>query len=159
VETNADDNARKEDPIQQLVKEAKELIHMLEKTSVRRVNLQTETFKIEVERAFAKKGSATAAQATWPPDAAGEAVKAASGTHQVLSPLVGVFYRSPKPGAKPFIDVGSRVMRGEVICIVEAMKVMSEVPSDASGLVVEILVKDGEAVQYGQPLLVIDVTA
>lgn len=76
--------------------------------------------------------------------------------HVVKSPMVGTFYRSASPGAKAFADVGSQVKEGEPICIVEAMKIMNEIEADKSGTVTQILVENGQAVEYGQPLFVIE---
>lgn len=73
----------------------------------------------------------------------------------VKSPMVGVYYGSPAPGEEPFVTVGSRVEKGDVICIVEAMKLMNEITAEMSGEVVEICVEDGEVVEYGQPLFYI----
>jgi acetyl-CoA carboxylase biotin carboxyl carrier protein len=75
----------------------------------------------------------------------------------VVAPIVGVFYRSGSPGAKPFVEVGDTVERGQVVGIVEAMKVMNEVQSDFRGVVEEILVENGEAVQYEQRLMTLRV--
>jgi acetyl-CoA carboxylase biotin carboxyl carrier protein len=76
--------------------------------------------------------------------------------HQVKSPMVGTFYRSSSPGAKPFVEVGSVVKEGETICIVEAMKILNEIESDKAGTVTQILIENGQAVEYGQPLFVIE---
>ncbi len=76
--------------------------------------------------------------------------------HVIKSPLVGTFYRSPSPGAPPFVEVGDIVSPGQVLCIVEALKVMNEIESDVRGKVVKILVENGETVEYGQPLFIID---
>jgi acetyl-CoA carboxylase biotin carboxyl carrier protein len=70
----------------------------------------------------------------------------------VKSPMVGTFYRSPSPGAKAFVDIGSTIKEGEPICIIEAMKIMNEIESDASGTVRRILCENGQAVEFGQPL-------
>ncbi|NMG64960.1 acetyl-CoA carboxylase biotin carboxyl carrier protein [Azoarcus indigens] len=75
--------------------------------------------------------------------------------HVVKSPMVGTFYRSSAPGAKPFVDVGQSVSEGEALCIIEAMKLMNEIESDASGTIKAILVENGQPVEYGQPLFVI----
>lgn len=75
--------------------------------------------------------------------------------HVVRSPMVGTFYRASSPGAKPFIDVGSRVKKGDVLCIVEAMKLMNHIEAEVGGMVAKILVENGEPVEYGQPLFVI----
>ncbi len=74
------------------------------------------------------------------------------GLHAVRSPLVGTFYRAPAPGEEVYVEVGSRVMTGQTLCIVEAMKLMNEIPADVSGEVVEIMVDNAEGVEYDQPL-------
>jgi acetyl-CoA carboxylase biotin carboxyl carrier protein len=76
--------------------------------------------------------------------------------HVVKSPMVGTFYRSASPGAKPFIEIGSTIKEGETICIVEAMKILNEIEADKSGTVTRILCENGQAVEYGQPLFVIE---
>jgi len=81
---------------------------------------------------------------------------AAPAGHIVKSPMVGTFYRSSSPGAKAFVEVGSQVKEGETICIVEAMKILNEIEADKSGTVTQILVENGQAVEYGQPLYVIE---
>ena len=77
------------------------------------------------------------------------------GTVQITSPMVGTFYRTPSPEAPPFVDVGSRVDEESVVCIVEAMKVMNEIQAEVTGEVIEILVENGEPVEFGQPLLLV----
>ncbi|MBX3610668.1 MAG: acetyl-CoA carboxylase biotin carboxyl carrier protein [Hydrogenophaga sp.] len=76
--------------------------------------------------------------------------------HVVKSPMVGTFYRASSPGAKPFVEVGDTIKEGETICIVEAMKILNEIEADKSGTVTQILVQNGQAVEYGQPLFVIE---
>ena len=76
--------------------------------------------------------------------------------HVVKSPMVGTFYRSASPGAKAFVEIGSTIKEGEPICIVEAMKIMNEIEADMAGTVTKILVENGQAVEYGQPLFVIE---
>ncbi len=71
---------------------------------------------------------------------------------EIVSPIVGTFYRAPAPDAAPFVEVGSRVTKGQVLCIVEAMKIMNQIESDASGVVMAILVENAQPVAYGQPL-------
>ena len=75
--------------------------------------------------------------------------------HVVKSPMVGTFYRAPSPGAPPFIEVGQSVSEGQTLCIIEAMKLLNEIESDAAGVVKKILVESGQPVEYGQPLFVI----
>lgn len=76
--------------------------------------------------------------------------------HIIKSPMVGTFYRSSSPGAKPFVDVGSQVKEGDTVCIIEAMKILNEIEADKSGTVTRILGDNGQAVEYGQPLFVIE---
>lgn len=76
--------------------------------------------------------------------------------HVVKSPMVGTFYRSASPGSKPFAEVGSTIKEGDAICIVEAMKIMNEIEADMSGTVSKILVENGQAVEYGQPLFIVE---
>jgi acetyl-CoA carboxylase biotin carboxyl carrier protein len=75
----------------------------------------------------------------------------------VTSPFVGTFYRAPSPDMSPFVDVGTRIKKGQVICIVEAMKLMNEIESEIEGAIVQILVENGQAVEYGEPLFKIKV--
>jgi len=75
--------------------------------------------------------------------------------HVVKSPMVGTFYRSPSPGAGPFMEVGQAVKQGETLCIIEAMKLLNEIEADASGTIKAILVENGQPVEYGEPLFVI----
>ena len=76
--------------------------------------------------------------------------------HAVKSPMVGTFYRSSSPGAKSFVEVGSVVREGETLCIIEAMKILNEIEADKSGTITKILSENGQAVEYGQPLFMID---
>ena len=76
--------------------------------------------------------------------------------HVVKSPMVGTFYRASSPGAKSFVEVGSVVKEGETICIIEAMKILNEIEADKSGTVTRILGENGQAVEYGQPLFIIE---
>ena len=74
----------------------------------------------------------------------------------VTSPMVGTFYSAPSPTAKPFVSIGQKINQGDTVGIIEAMKIMNQIESDQSGTVVEILVKDGEAVEFGQSLIVVE---
>ena len=89
------------------------------------------------------------------PAATPAAVEAPTG-HIVKSPMVGTFYRSSSPGAKPFVEVGSQVKEGETVCIIEAMKILNEIEADKSGTITQILGENGQAVEYGQPLFIIE---
>jgi acetyl-CoA carboxylase biotin carboxyl carrier protein len=75
---------------------------------------------------------------------------------EIKSPMVGTFYGSPEPGAKPYVSAGDRISKGQIVCIIEAMKIMNEIESDFAGVVKEVLVTDAHPVEYGQPLFRID---
>lgn len=102
---------------------------------------------------------ASAAPAAAPaPAAAAEpaaAPVAAEDTRTINSPMVGTFYRAPSPGAKPFADVGQKVKAGDTVCIIEAMKLLNEIETEYDGVIKEILVENGQPVEFGQPLFVI----
>ena len=86
----------------------------------------------------------------------GSAPAAAAKLVEIKSPMVGTFYRAPEPGAEPYVDIGSRVRSGQVVCIIEAMKIMNEIQAELTGVVREILVEDAQPVEFGQPLFRVD---
>ncbi|HEY4305708.1 MAG TPA: acetyl-CoA carboxylase biotin carboxyl carrier protein [Gemmatimonadaceae bacterium] len=90
------------------------------------------------------------------PAAAAEAPKKVSAGLEVKSPMVGTYYKSPEPGAKAYVSVGDRVAKGQIVCIIEAMKIMNEIESEYAGIVREVLVEDSQPVEYGQVLFKID---
>lgn len=89
------------------------------------------------------------------PAAAAEPAAAADSAHKVVSPIVGTFYRAPSPDADAFVQVGQHVNVGDTLCIVEAMKLMNEIESDATGTVIKILVENGQPVEYNQPIFLV----
>ena len=95
---------------------------------------------------------ANAQPAIMPPPAAAPAPTG----HVIKSPMVGTFYRSASPGAKPFVETGSQVKEGETVCIIEAMKILNEIETDKAGTIIQILCENGQAVEYGQPLFVVE---
>ncbi len=95
----------------------------------------------------AAQAAPAAADASAAPASAAEV-----GLHNVKSPMVGTFFSSPSPGAAPFVEIGDRVKKGQVICIIEAMKLMNEIEADQAGEIARCLVTNGQAIEYGQPL-------
>ncbi|GAB1232585.1 acetyl-CoA carboxylase biotin carboxyl carrier protein [Ferrigenium sp. UT5] len=95
------------------------------------------------------------APAAAPATPAAPAAPAVPEGHVVKSPMVGTFYRAPSPGAKSFVDIGQSVKEGETLCIIEAMKLLNEIESDKAGVIKAILVENGQAVEFGQPLFLI----
>jgi len=136
--------------------EARDLIKRLEGSTVRRLSVQAGLYKVEIELG----GYAEAAFHGAPAGAGerGEPARAAAPDTRlpIVSPLVGTFYRSPQPGAKVFIEEGDVVEPGQTVAIVEAMKIMNQVASEHRGRVVEIAVKDGEWVEFQQPLVYLE---
>jgi acetyl-CoA carboxylase biotin carboxyl carrier protein len=108
--------------------------------------------------AAASAGSAMSAGSAGAASAAAAPAGPPPGTHVLNSPIVGTFYRSPSPDADPFVEVGSRVKKGQVLCIVEAMKLMNEIESDVDGVIAEIYPQNAQAVEFGEPLFAIKTT-
>ncbi len=115
-------------------------------------NVQTVAYVPEVA---APAAAPVAAQAPAPAAPAQPEAPEISG-HVVKAPMVGTFYRAPNPGATPFADVGQSVKEGDPLCIIEAMKLLNEIEADKSGVIKQILVENGEPVEFGQPLFVIE---
>jgi len=162
-------------------KEIKELVEFLIEKDVAEFELERGDVKVRIKRAQPVTGVANlapAAGASFPPASsvlpsapisasaqaaarpvtpatAAPAVDSDEGLHQVKSPIVGTFYEAPSPGAPPFVKPGDSVSAGQVLCIVEAMKLMNEIESDVTGTIVKIYVKNGQPVEYGQPLFAI----
>jgi acetyl-CoA carboxylase biotin carboxyl carrier protein len=105
--------------------------------------------------AAAAQPAAVTAPAVAPPAAAAEKAGPPANAHILHSPIVGTFYRSPSPDAAPFAEVGARVKKGQVLCIIEAMKLMNEIESDADGVVAEIYPQNAQPVEFGEPLFAI----
>jgi acetyl-CoA carboxylase biotin carboxyl carrier protein len=144
------------------LRKLKTLIDLVSDSNVSELEITEAEGKVRIVKASAQAAPvhyqpvATApVQAAAPAAAAPAEVPAAPETpahHVVKSPMVGTFYRSASPGAKPFVEVGSTIKEGETLCIVEAMKILNEIEADKSGTVTNILCANGQAVEYGQPL-------
>ncbi len=145
--------------------ELKQVLEMVREHDLTELELERPDFKIRVRKgpsgqlqAVTPVAAVVAASAPVAPSAvaAPMAVPAEDVDLAVLkSPIVGTFYRSSEPGSAPFTDVGSRVKKGQVLCIIEAMKLMNEITSDVDGEVVKVFVENGQAVQYGERLFAI----
>ncbi|MCU0898328.1 MAG: acetyl-CoA carboxylase biotin carboxyl carrier protein [Burkholderiales bacterium] len=116
---------------------------------------QDVTYVMSPQAAPVVMAAPAAAAAPAPAGAPGDAPAVPEG-HLVKSPMVGTFYRSPSPGAKAFVEVGDTVKAGQTVCIIEAMKLMNEIECDKDGVVKAILADNGDPVEYGEPLLVIE---
>jgi acetyl-CoA carboxylase biotin carboxyl carrier protein len=140
--------------------EARDLIKRLEGSTVQRFSVEAGDTKIEIERgmpAGVVAGAApVAAEGLAAPAEAGAGAPELDGRHPIKAPLVGTFYRAPQPGAPPFVNEGDTVDEGQVVAIVEAMKLMNQVQADQSGKVAEILAEDGAWVEFEQVLMYLE---
>jgi acetyl-CoA carboxylase biotin carboxyl carrier protein len=151
------------------LRKLKTLIDLVENSGIAELEIQEGEERVRITRALSPKQQAAMLQATTiapmaPPPVAppagatpapAELPPAEPEGHLVKSPMVGTFYRSASPGGKPFVEVGDTVQAGDTLCIIEAMKLMNEIESDQSGVVKEILVENGQPVEFGQPMVVI----
>src|ERR1044071_5065207 len=111
---------------------------------------------ITMQQAPAPAAPAPVAAPSSPSTQAAAPSTTASKKHFVRAPMVGTFYRSPSPGAKPFVDVGQTVKQGQTLCIIEAMKMLNQIEADKNGVIAEVLVENGQPVEFAQPLFVIE---
>lgn len=155
--------------------EIKELIKLLDQTSVHELEIENEGMRLAIRKpgrteivnvqtapashTYLPTGAAAPSLPTPAPAApAPETKPAAADTshlHRIVSPMVGTFYRSPSPDASPFINVGDKVTEKTVVCILEAMKLMNPLEAEVKGEIVEILVENGQLVEFGQPLFLV----
>jgi len=147
------------------LRKLKTLIDLVSESNISELEIAEADGKVRIVKASAQAGPAVApvlhmappASAGAPIERAPDAVAPPAPTgHAVKSPMVGTFYRSASPGSEPFIEIGSTVKVGDPICIIEAMKIMNEIEADAAGTIREILCENGQAVEFGQPLFVIE---
>ena len=147
------------------IRKVKKLIELLEESSISEIEIREgeETVRISRHSQGATPMVYSQAPISMSAIAASVATSAAPPAaapvpvgHTVMSPMVGSFYRAAAPGSKPFVEVGQRVNVGDVVCIIEAMKMLNQIESDKAGVITAILVENGEPVEYGEPLLVIE---
>ena len=153
------------------LRKLKTLIELVETSGIAELEIQEGEERVRITRANSAGGGAAPVTSHVSPNAASAnpaaPSPAATGTapeappaepegHQVKSPMVGTFYRSATPGAKPFVEIGDTVEEGATLCIVEAMKLMNEIESDKAGVIKAILTENGQPVEFGQPLFLIE---
>jgi acetyl-CoA carboxylase biotin carboxyl carrier protein len=159
------------------IRKIKKLIELLEESGVAEIEIREGEESVRIARqapagSYANPLPAPAlsyAQAAAPTSASGRAASAqasmeaaapaavgAEGEQMVTAPMVGTFYAAPSPGAKPFVEIGDEVQQGQVLCTIEAMKMMNQIESEYTGRVRAVLVKNGEPVEFGQPLFIIE---
>ena len=155
------------------LRKLKKLIDLVQESGIGEIEITEGEEKVRISRQIASQPMIMAAPAMQPmmapglmpapagampaaaAPAAAEAAPQPTG-HHLKSPMVGTFYRAPSPGSPPFVEVGQAVSKGQTLCIIEAMKLLNEIESDVAGTVKAILVENGQPVEYGQPLFVIE---
>ncbi|MEJ2801148.1 acetyl-CoA carboxylase biotin carboxyl carrier protein [Comamonadaceae bacterium PP-2] len=147
------------------LRKLKTLIDLVSESNVSELEITEAEGKVRIVKAGAQVVAAPLVAAPLAAPVAAAAVPAAASAvaapavetgHSVKSPMVGTFYRSSSPGAKPFVEIGDSIKEGDTICIIEAMKILNEIEADKTGTVTKILVENGQAVEYGQPLFIIE---
>jgi acetyl-CoA carboxylase biotin carboxyl carrier protein len=152
------------------IRKVKKLIELLDETGVAEIEIKEGEESVRISRhptggtyammpqqmAYHQAAPPAAAPAAAPAPALASIPLAAPADVTVTAPMVGTFYSAPAPGAKAFVDIGSEVKVGDVLCIIEAMKMMNQIESDKAGRIVSVLAKNGDPVEFGQPLFVIE---
>lgn len=154
------------------IRKIKKLIEVLVESGVAEIEIHEGEESVRVSRFGPAVAAAPLAPSPLPPAAptavpGGEAARSTEAAeaaeesgvppgHVVTSPMVGTFYRSPSPGAKSFVEIGQRVAERDVLCIIEAMKILNQIEADRAGVIKAVLVENGQPVEFGQPLFVID---
>jgi len=162
-------------PVDLNLEELRELIKLLKESNVSEFELRRSDYRLRIKQGVILEGglpgSPVATQVQLPsngqssdsrlpePATAEEPVAPKEDLHDVRSPMVGTFYRSASPGAAPFIEMGDRIRKGQVLCIIEAMKIMNEIESDVEGEIREIRVTNGQPVEFGEVLFSIKLTS
>ena len=148
------------------IRKVKKLIELLEESGISELEISEGEESVRISRhprmgvqapmTIAAPMVHAAPQAPAAPATSGAAHATAKDDHTVTSPMVGTYYSAASPGAKPFVEIGTEVKLGQVLCIIEAMKMMNQIESDKAGRVTAIIAKNGEPVEFGQPLFIIE---
>ena len=152
------------------IRKIKKLIELLEESGIAEIEIKEGEEAVRISRmptgnalvhampqfALPQMAASLPAEAPAAVAPAAEAAKARSNEHVVTAPMVGTFYAAPTPGAKSFVEIGDEVKVGQVLCIIEAMKMMNQIEADRAGRITSIMARNGDPVEYGQPLFVIE---
>ena len=145
------------------LKEIKEMIQLMNDNNLNELEVERDGLKIRLVRG--QKGIVQEISSSLPPEVtAAQAPQAAAAPksdqdtnlHQIKAPMVGTFYKAPSPDAPPFVEIGDTVNLGDVVCIIEAMKLMNEIKSEVKGKIKTVLAENGEPVEFGQPLFLVE---
>lgn len=144
------------------IRKVKKLIELIEESDIAEIEIHEGEESVRINR-YSSTQAVTVAQAPAPVAAAASFESQAATSpivepsgHAVKSPMVGTFYNAPSPGSPPFVSIGQSVQKGDVLCIIEAMKILNQIESDTSGVVKSVLSDNGQAVEFDQPLFIIE---
>lgn len=152
------------------IRKIKKLIELLEESGIAEIEIKEGEEAVRISRmptgpALAQMGPQVAHLPTAPPavpapaaaaPAESAAAKPKPNEHVITAPMVGTFYGSPSPGAKPFVEIGDEIKVGQVLCIIEAMKMMNQIEADKAGRIASVMARNGDPVEFGQPLFVVE---
>jgi acetyl-CoA carboxylase biotin carboxyl carrier protein len=153
------------------IRKIKKLIELLEESGIAEIEIKEGEEAVRISRmgsagahappqGHASAAPAAASSAAAPPPAAlagdGAASKPKPNEHVITAPMVGTFYASSSPGAKSFVEIGDEIKVGQVLCIIEAMKMMNQIEADRAGRIVSIMARNGDPVEFGQPLFIVE---
>lgn len=139
------------------IKKLKEFIKFMEDNDLNELEIEEEGKRIRLKKNSSEQPAVVLpAPSQVPAAAALEDGATTTNTLEIKSPMVGTFYTAPSPGAKPYVEIGSHIKSGDIVCIVEAMKLMNEIKAEVGGKVVQILVQSGEPIEFGQTLFTIE---
>ena len=145
------------------IRKVKKLIELLEDSCIAEIEIHEGEESVRISRMGANAPVIAAAPVAVAPAPVAATAAAAETTeetlpsgHQVTAPMVGTFYRSASPGSKPFTEIGQQINVGDTLCIIEAMKMLNQIESDKAGIVKAVLVENGQPIEYGQPLFIIE---
>jgi acetyl-CoA carboxylase biotin carboxyl carrier protein len=140
------------------LEDLKELIELLKETDITELQIEKDGTKVKIkrEKILSSIEMSVHKSKAFQEKIVAETEEEAQRLVTITSPIVGTFYRAPTPEVAPFVEVGIKVTKGQVLCIVEAMKLMNEIESDVDGVVVKALVENGQPVEYGEPLFLIE---
>jgi acetyl-CoA carboxylase biotin carboxyl carrier protein len=134
----------------------RELTKLLEETGLTEIEIEQDGQRVRVARNAAPAAGAPRTVATAVPQPVAATIDPSKHPGVVISPMVGTAYAAPEPGAKPFIEIGTLVKAGDTLLVVEAMKTMNQIPAPRAGTVIQILFEDGQPVEFGEPLVIIE---
>lgn len=141
------------------IKKIEEVVRLMEKHNLTEISIEEEGVKIHLRKGHAgqiERSIEMTSPVLTPARELPSMKEETKNLAEIKSPMVGTFYRSPAPDGKPFVDVGTRISEGSVLCIIEAMKLMNEIKSEVKGKIVEVLVGNGEPIEFGQVLFLVE---